>query len=213
MAVMVPIRATVQPGWPSGRPEMEALPSNLVEWRPEQLWLSTACWDGPAQQAMADAVSTALVSALKGEAAASPQCELLLVLRYMRREAAWLRLAARVLRGPSSTATAHVRNLAASALWVAAMRHSDLLATIEFGAEVTGHAVMLEADLVPGHGALPPGMETMAQVASRMRRRGRELLAHRLTWPDLDTIIPSLDRALAEDPLRGLGKLTPVGGA
>ena len=214
MAVIIRIHTTVQhQGLPSARPEAEALPSELASWSPEQMWLSTDCWDGRAQQVMADAVAAALAAVLEREAAASPQHELLRVLRYMRREAAWLRLAARVLRGPSSTATSQVRYLAGSALWVAALRHNDLLATIEFAAEVTGHAIMLEADLVPGEAALPPGITTVAGVASRMRRRGRELLAHRLTWPDLDTILPCLDRALQDDPLRGLGELTQVGGA
>ena len=95
---------------------------------------------------------------------------------------------------------------------MAAVRHSDLLATVEFAAEATGHAVMLEVDLVAGEVTLPPNVATVSQLANRMRRRGRELLAHRLTWPDLDTIGPCLGRALAEDPLRGLDELAWAGG-
>lgn len=213
MAVIIPIRpAGFHRGWPSARPGAEALPSNLARWRPEQLWLSSGCWDDPAQQAMANAVATAIDAVQKRETGVQPQLELLQVLGYRRKEVAWHRLAARVLRGSSFTATSYVRNLAASALFVAVMRHNDLLATVEFAAEVTGHAVMLEADLVPSATAVPPGMTTVAQVAGRMRRRGRELLARRLTWPDLDTIGPCLDRALAEDPLRGLDKLAWAGG-
>ena len=214
MAVIVPIRTTgLNPGGRSTRPKEDVLSSQLVGWRPDQLWLSNGCWTRPAQQAMAEAVTTAVDAVLKQGPATLPRLELLRVLRYTRREVAWLRLAARVLRGPSCEASSHDRNLAAAALWVAAVRHDDLLATVECAAEVTGHAIMLEADLVAGETSLPPGIETMTKLASRMRRRGRELLARRLTWPDLDTVGPCLEQALRDDPLRGLSELSRMGGA
>lgn len=207
---MIPLRiATQNQGSLSARTRAE---TNLADWRPEQLWLSSHCRDRSVQEVMADAVKTAVNAVLTTATEILPQHELLRVLRYRRREVAWLRLAARVLRGPSSTATFPSRNLAASALFVAAVRHSDLLATVEFAAEATGHAVMLEVDLVAGEVTLPPNVATVSQLANRMRRRGRELLAHRLTWPDLDTIGPCLGRALAEDSLRGLDELAWAGG-
>ena len=214
MAVVIPIRSTVpNPGWTPNQPEPEAFPSDLAGWHPEQLWLSTGCWSRSVQDAMVKAVSTAIDAVLTAETRVLPRHELLLVLRYCRKEVAWLRLAARILRGPSSTATTPVRLLAGAALFVAAVRHNDLLACIEFSAEATGHAVMLDADLVPGDVALPPGMATVSQLAGRMRRRGREVLARRMSWPDLDSVGPCLGRALAEDPLLGLSELSRVGGA
>jgi hypothetical protein len=139
------------------------------------------------------------------------QYELLQVLRYRRREVAWLRLAARVLRGPTSTATSQDRNLAAAALFVAAVQHKDLLASVEFCTEVTEHATLLEAGLVPGAVALPPNMATVCEVANHMRSRAREVTALRATWSDIDTAGLWLERAMSEDPLRGLSELPPTG--
>ena len=206
-------RAPPAQPWLTVRTGAEALPFDLGGWRPEQLWLSPDNQSGTAQQMMADAVSVAVTALLKSTPGVVPQHELLMVLRYCRKECAWLRLAARVLRGPSSTAPPLDRNLAASALFVAAAWHNDLLAAIEFSAEVTGHAIMMESDLVSGEWSLPPGMATTAQLANRMRRRGREVLARRLTWPDLNTIGPCLGRALSDDPLRGADDLNRLKGA
>ena len=213
MAVVIPMRTIQKQAWPSSQPKAEALPNHLVDWPSEKLWLSNGCWSSPSQQAMADAIKTAIAAVLSAKTGVVPEHELLKVLRYRRREVAWLRLAARVIRGPKSTATSQARNFAASALFVAAVRHNDLLASVEFAAEATGHAIMLGADLVPGELACPPDVATTAQLANRMRRRGREVLARRLTWPDLDTVGPCLERALAEDPLRGLSELTQAGSA
>lgn len=213
MAVVIPMRAIQKQAWPSAQPGAEALPNHLIDWPSEQLWLSNGCWSSPSQQAMANAIKTAIAAVLSAKTGVIPEHELLKVLRYRRREVAWLRLAARVLRGPSSMATSQVRHLAASALFLAAVQHGDLLASVEFAAEVTGHAGMLEIDLVPGKLTLPPGIATMPQLAARMRRRGRQVLERRITWPDLDTIGPCLSRALAEDPLRGLSELTQAGSA
>lgn len=203
-------RAPPAKPWLSVRTEEGVLPFDPGGWRPEHLWLSPHYHTGAAQQMMANAVSEAVDARIKSPVEEMPHRELLTVLRHCRKECAWLRLAARVLRGSSATATSPVRDLAASALFVAATWHDDLLASIEFCAEVTGHAVMLEAGLVPGALSLPPGMATSAQWVNRMRRRGREVLGRRLNWPDLDTIGPCLDRALSEDPLRGLGELNPA---
>ena len=194
------------------QPEAVGHPDDLVGWRPEQLWLSNGCWTCSVQQAMADAVKAAISAMLSKRVGVVLQYELLQVLRYRRREVAWLRLAARVLRGPTSTATSQDRNLAASALLVAAVRHKDLLASVEFSAEVTEHAALLEVDQVPGAVALPPNMATVSEIANHMRSRAREVTALRATWSDIDAASSCLERAMSEDPLRGLSELTPLAG-
>ena len=194
------------------QPEAVGHPGALVSWRREQLWLSDGCWSCSVQQAMADAVKAAISAMVAMRVGVVPQCELLQVLRYRRREVAWLRLAARVLLGQTSTATSQDHSLAAAALFVAAVQHKDLLASVEFCAEVTEHATLLEAGLVPGAVALPPNMATVSEVADHMRSRAREVTALRATWSDFDTAGLCLERAMSEDPLRSLSELTPLAG-
>ena len=180
-------------------PSSEMSDGDDASWRPEQLWLSERCWDKPSLRAMAATVDAAAKTALSGADAVLPAFERLLVLRWIGPKAAALRQAARVLRGPRATATPSGRDLAAAALWIAAVQHNDLLAAMEFYAEVSGRAMTLEdgPDVEP----LPPGIGSVAGLASRMRRRAQEVLAARISWPDLDTILPSLSDALAQDAL------------
>ena len=203
MAVMIPLATTARhTDWPLTGSEPETVLPNLQDWRPEQLWLSDQCWSQTAQQRMTMAVTAATDAVLKTTDVPLPQLELLTVFRYTRRHAAALRLKARILRGPRVRATPTGRDLAAAALWLAAVQHDDLLAAVEFAAEAAGRAAFLETEPETGDLVLPPGVATVRQSASRMRRRGREVLAHRLSWPDLDTVGHCLEQALAEDPLR-----------
>ena len=180
------------------RPPLQ--PSCLAEgWRPEQLWLSDRCWDGPALDALAAVVDAAARAALSATDAVLPELEVLIVLRLVGPAAAALRQTARVLRGPRASATPLGRDLAVSALWLASVRHDDMLAAIECSAELAGRAISLENGI--SEEPLPPGIPSLSRLVGRMRRRGREVLSHRLTWPDLDTIGSSLTLALAEDPL------------
>ncbi len=184
------------------RPQPEVIPAGLDAWPSEQLWLSEGCWLRSVQERMAHAVTVAVDTLQKASDAVIPEHELLLVLRWTRQPAAALRLSARLLRGPNAGATTRGRDLAATALMLAATRHDDLLAAVEFCAEVTGRAVALGAASPATELPLPPGVGSAEQLADRMRRRAGEVLALRMTWPDLDAIGPCLERALLDDPLR-----------
>ncbi len=182
--------------------EPEAVPAGLEAWPSEQLWLSQGCWLRSAQDRMMQAVTSAVDAVLAASDGVVAEHELLLVLRWTRQPAAALRLSARILRGTRDHATPRGRDLAATALLLAATRHDDLLAAVEFAAEATGRAFALEAALAADEPSLPPGFRSVGQLAGRMRRRAREVLAHTMTWPDLDTVGSCLERALMDDPLR-----------
>jgi hypothetical protein len=184
------------------RPEPEAIPAGLDAWPPEQLWLSDGCWLRCVHGRMEQAVTSAVDAVRTASDSIVPEQELLLVLRWTRQPAAALRLSARILRGPLARASDRGRDLAATALLLAATRHDDLLATIEFCTEATGRAVLLGGALPGNRSALPLGFRSAEQLASRMRRRAHEVLTYRRSWPDLDTIGSCLERALLDDPLR-----------
>lgn len=115
------------------------------------------------------------------------------------RHAATLRVAARIGRGPRQRATPRGRDLAACALLLAVIRHNDLLSAVEFAAEANGRALIVDAEV--DDRPLPPGIRSVQHLAGRMRTRARVVLSRRLSGPDLETIGPSLARALDEDPL------------
>ena len=206
MAVNIPVATNT--GATSWAFDPMAEPEDLREldgWRPEQLWLSRYCLGRTAQDRMAEAVASAIDVVRKSSVSVVPGHELLLVLKWRRRTAAALRLTARILRGPSNTTSPEEHDLAMTALWLAAVRHEDLLAAVEFAAEVTRRAAVLDAGLLAEDPHLPPGVQGNAQLANRLRRCGREVLARHLTWSDMDSIGPCLAKAIAEDPLRKPG--------
>jgi hypothetical protein len=172
---------------------------DLARWAPERLWLSRTWLHQTAQTAMADVVADALETALAAGALDADRCGLLESLRQRRRHAAALRLTARLLRGPRLEASPVGRDLAACALLLAAVRHNDLLAAVEFAAEVSGRA--LTVDMERDDRPLPPGILSVGQLAIRMRSQGRDVLSHRVSWPDMDTIGPCLAKAMENDLL------------
>ncbi len=172
---------------------------DLSGWAPERLWLSRACWHRSAHTLMHDMVCGAVEAAVAGGTAAADLQALQSDLLRARRYAPALRVAARILRGPRPCATPVGRDRAACALLLAALRHDDLLAAVELAAEAAGRALMLDAE--QDDRPLPPGIRSVEHLAGRMRATGREIVAHRLSWPDMDTIGGHLARALAADPL------------
>ena len=168
-------------------------------WAPERLWLSRECWDPDTQKVMAEVVGVAATVALASGSVDITRRLLLAELHATGRRAAALRLTARVLRGSRAQATAVGCDLAATALLLAAVRDGYLLAAIEFAAEASGRAVTLEDER--DDRPMPPGIGSVPRLAGRMRAQARAVLNHRLSWPDLDTVGPSLVWSLAEDPL------------
>ena len=172
---------------------------DLTGWAPERLWLSRVWLHRAAQKPMADVISDAVETALAAETVDADRHTLLVCLHQRHRHAAALRLAARILRGPRAEATPVGRDLAASALLLAAVRHNDLLAAVEFTAEVSGRALTIDTE--QDDRPLPPGILSVGQLGARMRSQGRDVLSYRVSWPDMDTILPCLTKALADDPL------------
>lgn len=154
---------------------------------------------------MAQAVAKAIDVVRKSTTGVVPSHEALLVLKWRCRHAAALRLTARILRGLSSTTSPEGHDLAMTALWLAAVRHEDLLAAVEFAAEAALRAAVLDAGLLAEDLNLPPRVQGNAQLANRLRRCGREVLARHLTWFNMDTIGSCLAKAIEDDPLRKPG--------
>lgn len=178
---------------------------DLEGWRSEQLWLSRSGTGRIAQERMAQAVASAIDVVRKSTTAVVPQHELLLLLKWRRKDAAALRLMARLLRGVSGVTTTHGHDLALAALWLAAVRHQNLLAAIEFAAEATRRAAALDAGQHAEDPDLPPGIQCDTQLANRLRRCAGEVLARHLAGSDMNSIGPCLAQAIAEDPLHKPG--------
>ena len=170
-----------------------------LKWAPEQLWLSPRCWCQSEQSVMQNAVEAELELRLRQGSVDPKLVALRGTLQQEGRRAATLRVAARIVRGPRQRATPRGRDVAVCALLLAVIRHNDLLSAVEFAAEATGRALIVNAEV--DDRPLPPGIRSLEHLAGRMRRRAREVLSRRLSAPDLETIGSSLRRALADDPL------------
>ncbi len=175
---------------------------DFTQWHPERLWLSRNVWHRAAHGPMHDALCAAVTERIADQTTDHAMVALQHDLLQRRRYGSALRVAARLLRGSRATATPVGRDLAACALTLAALRHDDLLAAIELAAEASGRALVVhdEDDGRP----LPPGIRDTCHLAGRMQAQGRDVLGYRCTWPDLDSIGPSLARALDVDPVAAL---------
>lgn len=194
-----------------GMPAPDEYMPDVTGWAPERLWLSEAAWHRSGHSLMHTAVCTAMEAKLAAGGSPSRLEALLDTLLARKRYAPALRVTARILRGARKEATPVDRDLASCALVLAALRHDDLLAAIELAAEASGRALTVDGE--QDERPLPPGFCAVGPLSEHMRQQGRDVLAYRLNWPDLDTIGPTLAKALDSDPvaaLLGYGGPRPV---
>jgi len=165
------------------------------------LWWRGDIANDDVQAAMHELVENALADCMPDDADAVGVA-LLHGLQRSGRQAAALRLGARLLLGATVAAeTPQSRDRAACCLLLAAVAHRDALAAVEFAAFAERRAVLMEGDQTDP--SLPPGFRTPAQLARRMRRQARWVLAHRFSLPSRDGLVRSLVQAALADPLAG----------